>query len=417
MGKHQNMYGRKAHPLDEMLPDGFDKEVVADFFANTRSMKLDVLAAKESNEGGIGRSVSELARAKNDDTDSEPASETIAFGGSLSTDEADMLAHMHDHDHDHRHEDADDHDHDHMHDHGDDHVEETPENFAEARGTKGGGRNKTTDTDGSTDSGGGRGKGKKKDNTDTGSTDDQPAPEPEAEADPAPAPTPVPQPEPEEPAPTPVADSPDEFGWLNSSTYLSGGDTPDGFNVELVFYGGSWTSSQKDAAAAQAEILSDIIIGDLPNYGDIDDVRIQMYNENIDGANGVWGEGGWIKLRSDGMVAEGGVRVDVNDIGSAESRDMMDELFMHEMLHAIGFGTTWNRDGLISNGTFIGATAVDVYGSAVPLNGNGHLDESVGNEMGTTFISNGAEDITDLTLAILEDMGFETVYDSNSSFV
>ena len=46
----------------------------------------------------------------------------------------------------------------------------------------------------------------------------------------------------------------------------------DGFNVELVF-NGSWTQSQKDMAALQAEILSDIITGDLANSGDVDDVR------------------------------------------------------------------------------------------------------------------------------------------------
>jgi hypothetical protein len=30
--------------------------------------------------------------------------------------------------------------------------------------------------------------------------------------------------------------------------------------------------------------------------------------------------------------------------------------------------------------------------------------------MGTPYLSNNAEPITDLTLAVLEDMGFETIY-------
>jgi hypothetical protein len=30
--------------------------------------------------------------------------------------------------------------------------------------------------------------------------------------------------------------------------------------------------------------------------------------------------------------------------------------------------------------------------------------------MGTTYIANGAEPVTDLTLAVLEDMGYDTIY-------
>jgi hypothetical protein len=54
---------------------------------------------------------------------------------------------------------------------------------------------------------------------------------------------------------------------------------------------------------------------------------------------------------------------------------------------------------------------MDVYGGAVPIDGKGHLSEAVGNEMGTTYIGAGSEPVTDLTLAILEDMGLDTVYD------
>ena len=70
-----------------------------------------------------------------------------------------------------------------------------------------------------------------------------------------------------------------------------------------------------------------------------------------------------------------------SDIGTAESLGMLDELFMHEFLHAMGFGTTWTREGLLSGKTFIGQNAMDVYDGPVPYDGNGHLSESVGNEM------------------------------------
>ena len=83
------------------------------------------------------------------------------------------------------------------------------------------------------------------------------------------------------------------------------------------------------------------------------------------------------------------------------------------MLHAIGFGTNWEQQGLVSNNAFIGENAVDVYGAPVPIDGNGHLSEAVGNEMGTTYITNNAEPITDLTLAIFQDMGFKIYSESD----
>ena len=164
-----------------------------------------------------------------------------------------------------------------------------------------------------------------------------------------------------------------------------------------------------------AEILSDMITGDVASYGDIDDVRIQLYTGSNDGAGGTLGTGGWMELRSDSMVAEGGLLIDSADIDSVESRGLLDELLMHEMLHAIGWGTTWSYQGLESGNMFVGENATDVYGSAVPLDGNGHLSESVGDEMGTTYISGSTEPITDLTFAVLEDMGFDTTYDPDAA--
>ena len=154
-----------------------------------------------------------------------------------------------------------------------------------------------------------------------------------------------------------------------------------------------------------------MIIGDVADYGDIDDIRIQLYTGEDDGAGGTLGFGGYIQLRGDNMVAEGGLLLDSADIDSVEAEGLLDELLMHEMLHALGWGTTWDKQGLESGNYFTGQTASDLYGGAVPLDGNGHLSESVGAEMGTTFISNGTEPVTNLTLAVLEDMGFETVYE------
>ena len=384
-----------------VLPNDFDEDIVANFF-NGGGRSADVHAALAASEAGArGAAVSAAARGDVEETDSG----SIEFGFAISTTEEEMLNHDHGgHSHGEDHVCDENCGEDCAHNH--DHEAEELQVEADARSSKGGPSWKN-ETDG-----GGRGKGKKKDQAEEPQPEPEPEPLPEPEPEPEPEPAPLPEPEPEpEPAPTPS-----NFGWIDSNTYISGGDTPNWFNVELNF-NNTWTQSQKDAAAEQAEILSDLIIGDLTDAGDIDDVRIQLYNENIDGSGNVWGRGGWISLRSDGMVAEGGVRIDSNDIGTAESWGMLDELLMHEMLHAIGWGTTWSRDGLIENGYFIGENAMDVHGGPVKLNGNGHLDESVGNEMGTTYITNNAENITDLTLAILEDMGYETIYNADAALV
>ena len=201
------------------------------------------------------------------------------------------------------------------------------------------------------------------------------------------------------------------FGWLDDTTYVSGAETPDGFNIELKFHG-EWTDYQKSVAVAQAELLSETVIGDMPGSGGIDDIRINFYNGYVDGAGGAWGHGGWMQVRADGTALEGGLELDDADLGTAESMGMLDELMLHEMLHAMGFGTTWNSNGLVANNEFIGENAMDVYGGAVPLDSTGnHLLDSGATEgvMGSTYFGPG-ETLTDLTLAILEDMGYETIY-------
>ncbi len=412
MSKPNPLGGHNGNAPDRLLPLAFDENVVTGFFAQGKGLGKQVKDVLDSSAGedatSIGSKVSAAAKAlatHYQDDRSEVANadttNSLEFGAYMSTDGDHLLGHLGDHDH----ECGPDCDcgHDNTHEHSDTgHIE-----FGDVADARGGKSGKNTNDETTSDGGGGKGRGNNKVVEEADEV--EPAAEPTPEPTPVPEPTPDPEPTPEpEPEPTPAPST--EFGWLNANTYLSGGDTPDGFNVELVF-NGFWTDSQKEMGAQQAEIMSDIIVGDVENYGDIDDVRIQMYSQNIDGSGNVWGQGGWIQLRSDNMVAEGGIILDSNDIGTAEDSGLLDELMMHEMMHAIGFGTTWVQNDLISNNTFTGENAIDVYGSPVPLDGAGHLSESVGNEMGTTYISDNAEPITDLTLAMLEDIGFDTIYE------
>jgi hypothetical protein len=385
MGKYERLGTVTGRPLDNLFPAGFDGQSIAEFFSGKRGVSEDILdaieAALDSDDEDIGN---------------------LDFGGYLTTTEDHMLGHTHDGEHDHAHDDEDT-------------GVDLFAGAANGKPTHAKGNGSDSTDGGTATKGGGKGKTKTTDPVaeepvvDQTDNTDPVAEEPVAEEPVAEVPI-AEEPIVQEPAPAP---SPANFGWLDSNTYLSGGDTPDGFNL-LLNFDGTWTQTQKNVGAAMAEEISDFIIGDLADYNGVDDVSIRLWTADIDGANGIWGQGGWYSLRGDGTVVTGGVRLDSNDLGTAESYNLLDELFMHEMLHAIGFGTTWSRDGLVSGSSYIGENGMDVYGGPVPYDGKGHLSESVGNEMGTTFITNNAEPITDLTLAILEDMGYQTIYDATA---
>jgi hypothetical protein len=178
-----------------------------------------------------------------------------------------------------------------------------PDSDAGAKGTRGGGGG---GSDGGDGSGGGRGK-----------------PIKTAPVEPTP-----------EPAPTPTEPTPAPAPTLPAADYTSGLDTPDGFNIDLVF-SGTWTDAMKAQAYAAAENISDIVTGDLPSYNGIDDIRITLTSTAIDGAGGTWGRAGTDILRTTSkLAATGHVTIDEADVPNAIKLGLMDDLIEHEILHS-----------------------------------------------------------------------------------
>ena len=223
--------------------------------------------------------------------------------------------------------------------------------------------------------------------------------------------------------------------------YVSGRDTPGGYNMELAFKG-TWTDAAKAAAYTAAEAISDIVTGDLASYNGIDDIRVTLTAATIDGTGGTWGMGGYDILRAgSNLAATGHVTVDSGDIANAVNMGLMDDLLTHEMLHAMGFGTTWSAMGLVSNFNgdlrFNGTNSTNVYNTlfasiasgdalakmGVPIETDGgsgaagkHWDETTfGNEIMTTNL-NYSNNVSTLTMAALEDMGYETIYVDQSGW-
>ena len=213
------------------------------------------------------------------------------------------------------------------------------------------------------------------------------------------------------------------------STYVSG---PAGsYNIELRFQGG-WTVAMQDIFIAAADRLSALIVGDVPaarvGGRTVDDLVIQVELSTIDGAGGVLGQAGPTALRINGFLpAAATMRFDIADAQAYLDQGLFDEIVTHEMLHAVGFGTIWDRLDLLGEAGFLGVHAVAEYGKlvsaqaeAVPVETEGgagtalsHWDEAaLGHELMTGWLDvrprlGGTPDpLSALTVASLRDLGY-----------
>jgi hypothetical protein len=236
-----------------------------------------------------------------------------------------------------------------------------------------------------------------------------------------------------EPEPTPELN----LGSSDANTYVSGLDTPYGFNIEIVF-NGAWTDVLKQGFYDAAEYYSDIITGDLASHNGVDDIQISANLSNIDGSGGFWGWGGTSSVRSDTLLpSKGYVNIDSSDLDTMDSYGLWDDLILHEMAHALGFGTSWASMGLIDNYDgdlrFNGANATQAYNDdysvkagndalsdlGVPVETDGgsgtagvHWDDQTFGEELMTGRLNYTNTLSDMSIAALEDMGYDTVYDN-----
>src|SRR5207237_8476308 len=91
--------------------------------------------------------------------------------------------------------------------------------------------------------------------------------------------------------------------------------------------------------------------------------------------------------------------VDVADMGAS----VFSQVVLHEMSHSLGFGSIWDRLGLVTNGQYTGANAVNAFHSVLHGTGNiaveqdggagtagSHWGETTfGNELMTGYINDG----------------------------
>lgn len=216
--------------------------------------------------------------------------------------------------------------------------------------------------------------------------------------------------------------------------YISGSDTPDGFNIEIEMRD-EWTNEQQQAIIDASERLSDIVLGDIPQTIDpttgelIDDLKINVILDNFDdqetGTNSILGQARILHERFDSQLPS------VAEIRLSNQMDI--ETFrstaLHEMLHALGLGFNAFDDDVreVGNVTrFTGVNATQAYladtnlsgsdpnaAQGVPLDHSHHHwdEDTLLNELMTPINSSDTEFLSTVTVAALEDMGYDTIWD------
>ncbi|WP_157598797.1 leishmanolysin-related zinc metalloendopeptidase [Tateyamaria omphalii] len=166
-------------------------------------------------------------------------------------------------------------------------------------------------------------------------------------------------------------------------------------------------------------------------------VRIDVSVRPLDGTDGVLGQAGPTVLRPDTELPVAGImEFDQADVQNLEAGGRFEDVVLHEMAHVLGFGTLWDRKGLITGaGTmdprFVGTAsrrefaaldpdgeqAVPVANTGGPGTREGHWRELVfGNELMTGFLSGEVRPLSRLTLASFEDLGYPVDYAAADPF-
>jgi len=235
-------------------------------------------------------------------------------------------------------------------------------------------------------------------------------------------------------------------GVLNSwSIVLKSNNTPQPprpFKIEVRIIGGL-TASQKAIFQVAAERWSEIIVGNLPaistDIGVVDDLVIDAEGTTIDGPGRVLGQAGPTFVRPGSLLpARGIMEFDIADLQELENSGELLDVIIHEMGHVLGIGTLWQDLGLIrgsgtNNPEFRGQNAMREYGvlkntnspTFVPIANTGgagtregHWRESVfDTELMTGFDDPGRNALSRLTIASLQDLGYQVDYDKADAFI
>jgi hypothetical protein len=213
------------------------------------------------------------------------------------------------------------------------------------------------------------------------------------------------------------------------------------YNIEVRFAGGL-TATQQAAFESAAGRWGRIITADVPRFrisGEvIDDVVIDAAGLRIDGPRGILGRAGPTHLRPGSLLpAKGVMEFDTADLERMEQDGSLENVIFHETGHVLGMGTLWRRMGLLrgagtNNPRFVGRNAMREFAALIgadeptpvpvenrggPGTREGHWREFVfANELMTGTLNPGPNPVSRVTIAAMQDMGYQINLDAAEDF-
>ncbi len=152
------------------------------------------------------------------------------------------------------------------------------------------------------------------------------------------------------------------------------------FNADVRFFGPAPTPEASGAFTSAAARVRAMIVGDIPDIDFstssggvgldltpcgitgvvlrelVDDLIIYATVASIDGPGKILASGGQCVRRSSSQTTIVGVmRFDGDDIAGLVTSGRLNDVVLHEMMHAVGFGTIWNTVGRTGGVLLVGA--------------------------------------------------------------
>jgi len=143
------------------------------------------------------------------------------------------------------------------------------------------------------------------------------------------------------------------------------------FNIDLSF-ADDIPETIRQGIRQAADRWMQIIVGDVPDQGDIDDIQIDVVSGPL--PDTILATGGPDQFRTGSNLPYHGL-VTWADASLNESTSRAEDIALHEIAHVLGFGTMWQSEGLL--GTQLGApvytgqAALAMYRFAVDENARG----------------------------------------------
>ncbi len=218
-----------------------------------------------------------------------------------------------------------------------------------------------------------------------------------------------------------------------------GTSDPFNFQIEFVGNGSDWNTSIATTiqgyVEAAAEFLSSVIAygftdddNGLKSDGTefvLDDLYVEVKLETgalggeVASAN-IYAANDWDGNGTAETPAGATLTIDLADAASLDALGVLDDTILHEMIHALGFGTLWDVAGndlttkSKGNLVYTGTEATTLYGDNIPAEGGGgrgtyggHWDEAALDAELMTGIVEQTDTmyLADFSLASLEDLG------------